>query len=132
VTAAGDLHQVAGNVERFLDDAVKRAVADLKRPILAQARRDTGGDLRLSRLGRARLGVQTKVTGTVNVIGTVTAGPRKMRGPWRWLNDGTRRRPQGRGQHPGTPAKGTWDRPAIKAIPQVERDIAARFNGLVN
>jgi len=130
VTAAGDLDAVAGNVERFCDDAVKRAVVDLKKAILIQARRDTGGDLRMSGIGTARLGIQTKVTG--NVVGTVSAGPRRMRGPWRWLNDGTRPRPQGRGRHPGTPAKGTWDRPALKAIPQVERDIAARFNALVN
>jgi hypothetical protein len=129
VAAASDLEAVADQLDQFPEQAVRHAVTELRSAILPRLRRDTGGDQRLSGMrSGARLDVTVETTGTG---GQVAAGPRRMRGPWRWLNDGTRPRAQGRGRHPGTPAKGTWDRPVAKALPDVEREVATLFDRTV-
>jgi hypothetical protein len=118
VTAAADLEVVAGNVERFPEQAVRGVVTGLRAAILTQTRRDTGGDLRLSgNRSRERLDVTTTVNGDRVVVGEVIPGPRRQLGPWRWLNDGTRPRAQGSGHHPGTRPKRTIDAAVNRAGP---------------
>ena len=129
MTAASDLEAVAAQLDQFPEQAVRHATAELRRAILPRLRRDTGGDQRLSGMrSGARLNVTAETTGSG---GQVAAGPRRMLGPWRWINDGTRARAQGRGRHPGTRAKGTWDQPVAKAVPDVERDVAAMFDQVI-
>lgn len=131
MTAGGDLAQIAAELEQLPGRAVRYAVAELRRPLAAQLRRDSGGDSRLSGLhGAGRMTVQTDVTGKgPAVIGTVSAGPPRQRGPWSWLNDGTRPRQQGAtGRHPGTPAKHTWSAVVDRTIPTVEQGMASLFD----
>lgn len=129
MSAASDLEAVAAQLDQFPEQAARHAVTELRRAILPRLRRDTGGDQRLSGMrSGARLNVTAETTGSG---GQVAAGPRRMLGPWRWINDGTRPRAQGRGRHPGTPAKGTWDRAAATAIPDIERDVADIFDRAV-
>lgn len=129
MTAATELQDVADKVARFPSDAVRHVVTELRRVIDAELRRDTGGDARMSGVGQTRLAVQTDIKGAV---GSVTAGPKRMRGPWRWLEDGTRPRQQGNGRHPGTTAKRTWSEPSELRIPQIERELGTRFESAIS
>lgn len=129
MSASDDIEAVAAKLDQFPEQAVRHAAVELRSAILPRLRRDTGGDQRLSGMrSGARLNVTAETTGQG---AQVAAGPRRMLGPWRWLNNGTRPRAQGRGQHPGTRAKGTWDQAAAKAIPDVERDVATLFDRTV-
>lgn len=132
MTAATDLEAVAGNVERFPAQAVRGVVTGLRAAIITQARRDTGGDLKLSGAHqRDRLDVTTEVNGGTVVVGEVIPGPRRQLGPWRWLNDGTRPRIQGSGRHPGTRPKHTIDLAVDRALPGLEREVADRFDEVI-
>lgn len=129
MTAAADLEVVAGNVERFPVQAVRHVTTGLRTAIVARARRDTGGDMRLSHdRRRERLDVTTIVAGEGVVTGEVIPGPRRAASRWRWLNDGTRPRTQGRGRHPGTRGKRTIDLAVDRALPELERDVANQFD----
>lgn len=123
--AATELRETADVIGRYPAQAVRHVVEGLGRAIDKQLRRDSGGDYRLSGArGKKRMKVETDVAGSV---GTVTAGPRRLLGPWRWLNDGTKPH----GAHPGTAAKRTFDAPAEKAIPQLELEISDQFTTLI-
>lgn len=126
MTAAGDLRDAADQLERYPADVVRRGVDMLRAAVGARLRVDTGGDQRLSGIGNARLTVSGKVTGSVFVEGRVTAGPRQLIGPWRWLNDGTRPH----GNHPGTRPLATFDRPVADTLPVIERDAVRVFDRL--
>lgn len=129
MSAASDLETVADQLDEFPEQAVRHAAVELRGAILPRLRRDTGGDQRLSGMRS-----QTRLDVVVDIAATdarVTAGPRRMSSAWRWINDGTRPRAQGRGRHPGTRAKGTWDQPVAKAIPDIERDIGNLFDRAV-
>lgn len=129
MTAAADLDQVAGNVERFPDQAVRHVVTGLRAAIVARARRDTGGDMRLSHdRRRIQLDVTTNIAGQGHVQGEVIPGPRRAVSRWRWLNDGTRPRAQGSGRHPGTRGLRTIDAAVDRALPDLERDVATQFD----
>lgn len=129
VTAAGDLTQIAGELEQYPERAVRYAVEALRRPLATEQRRDTGGDNRLSGVGSTRMSIKTDVIGRgASVFGTVQWWPRRMRGPGRWLDDGTRPRIQGNGRHPGTPAKRTWSGPLERTLPVVETTLGAMFD----
>lgn len=131
MSASRDIDQVADAVGRFPETAVRHAVDRFRTAIQPRLKRDTGGDNRLSGIGNARLNVSTKVAGSVLVEGTVTAGPKKMRGPWRWLDDGTRPRSTATGQHPGTDPKHTWSDPVQRAMPDVQSGIARDFEAVI-
>jgi hypothetical protein len=132
VTAGGDLAQVAAELEQLPERAVRYAVEALRRPLAAEQRRDTGGDNRLSGVGGTRVSIRTEIVGRGgSVLGTVEWWPRRMRGPGRWLDDGTRPRVQGAGRHPGTPAKRTWTGPLDRTVPTVEQGMAALFEGAI-
>ena len=130
MTAAADLEVVAGNVERFPAQAVRHVVTGLRTAIVARARRDTGGDMRLSHDRRqVRLDVTTSVDGGPRLVaGEVIPGPRDAVSRWRWLNDGTRPRVQGAGRHPGTRGKRTIAAAVDRAAPDLERDVAHQFD----
>ena len=129
MTAAGDLTQIAGALEQYPGRAVRYAVEAVRRPIATELRRDTGGDSRLSGVSQTRLTVKVDVVGQgAAVFGSVSAAPRKLIGPWRWLDAGTRPRAQGAGRHPGTPAKRTWSEPVGRTLPVVEQHVAAMFD----
>lgn len=104
-------------------DLVVRTVAAAVRPRLVA---DTGGDRVLSGAG-GRLSVVTSVDrgARFKVAGRVAAGPNRLRGQWRWLNDGVRPHPNS--DHPGTPARSTWDQPVSVAVPQALAAVDARF-----
>lgn len=130
MTAAADLEVVAGNVERLPTESVRHVVTGLRQAIVARARRDTGGDMRLSHDRRnERLDITTAVGGGDRVAhGQVIPGPTRAVSRWRWLNDGTRPRVQGSGRHPGTRGKRTIDAAVDRALPDLERDVAHQFD----
>lgn len=129
MTAAADLEVVAGNVERFPVQAVRHVTTGLRQAILTRARRDTGGDMRLSHDRRnERLAVDTSIDGDRITVGEVIPGPKRAVSRWRWINDGTRPRVQGSGRHPGTKGKHTIDLAVDRALPDLERDVATQFD----
>lgn len=127
MTAAADLREAAGQLARFPEQVVRHAVDELAKAVERQLRTDTGGDNRLSGVrGKRKLQVERKVTafGTGFAEGSVAAGPRRMLGPWRWLNDGT-------GEPGPTRAKGTFDGAVQRSLPAVELQIANQFDTLI-
>lgn len=79
-----------------LEDAPRRIAKDaavvMSKAILDQARRDSGGDLRLSGVPSSRLGLKTTLSGgTPIAIAQIEANPKRARGPWSWLESGTSR-----------------------------------------
>lgn len=70
-------------------DAVAAAADVYKDSVLTQARRDSGGDLRLSRWGRrgVKLGAGYDVDGSVKASAKMTARPQ---GPWKVLEYGAK------------------------------------------
>ena len=100
-------------------------VDGFRKQIRPQLKTDTGGDNRLSGIGNAKLSVTGRVKGLGRVTGTVTASPRKLAGPWRWLEDGTRPHytHNGTRRHPGTAGKRTWTKPVDKAYRSLESDV---------
>lgn len=104
----GELRKAAKKVRSLPNQMVRAGADHLKKPVAARLKSDTGGDSRLSGIGNARLRVATSARGNERAKGFVRIIPP---GPGSWLNDGTRPRPQGRGRHPGTPAKRTFDDP---------------------
>lgn len=124
MAAADELAQDARRVAEFPRDAVARAVRSFAEALRPRVAADTGGDNRLSGLRDGDdLRVNTRVDGYTIVEGLVSAGPRGMRGPWRWLDDGTRPRDQGAGRHPGTPARNTFSDPVEQTMPVVITDM---------
>lgn len=126
------------------DEAVELATRELRTAALAQLKRDTGGDRKLSGLRNGRpLTVRVTKRGRELVEGRIMAGPKSQRAPWFWLEEGTRAGPRGRpfgrgtnpntrradrGNHPGTPAKGTWTKAFESTAPRVQSDIQALFD----
>lgn len=128
---------IAGAANR---KAVSAAALVTKRTMLGYARRDTGGDLRLSRWGRAtapgqrkgiKLGAGYDVRGYERATALLRARPN---GPWRVLNDGAPPHDIGRKKrskakalylgndkfaarvkHPGRRPRGTWDEGGLLA-----------------
>lgn len=127
---ADELRTAAKRV-RTLPNQMVRAGADvLKKPIRDSFKRDLGGDSRMSGIGNARISVATSARGKERATGFVRMKPA---GPASWLNDGTRPRRQGRGFHPGTKAKHTFDEPVdrniVEALREMERLFARSLRG---
>jgi hypothetical protein len=126
MTAAADLRAVKQAIAAMPKEMVRAGAKQLRKPLLDAFTRDTGGDRRLSGLRNSgRITVSTSVRGTDTVKGRVYAGPPTMRGPAGWLDRGTKRRRQGKGWHPGTPAKGTWTNTADKEADAAMRAMVA-------
>lgn len=131
----------------FTSQGAKR-IAKAARTSMA---RDTGGDRRLSGLGRSAKPLRVRVInrdGREFSESRVMAGPRELRAAWFWLEEGTeagarrirgtsrRYRPGGGTQtfqHPGTPAKQTWTkavRPILDDLPdEFEREYRRAVRG---
>lgn len=137
MAASAGLKQVEQRLAGFPADAVKQAVKTISTPALARLRKDTGGDRRLSGLKNGKqLTIKTKVVGTTIAEGVVLAGPKRLLGPWSWLEDGTKAGSR-RGRygspyrHPGTRAKRTWSDPVDDAQRQVLADIQNQFRTVI-
>jgi len=131
MTAAAELDRSADEVARYPEQGHGLSGRLLRQAVDRRLKVDTGGDRRLSGIGNARLSTRSTVTGTVFVEARVAAGPRRLVGPWRWLNDGVRPWTTSAGNvHPGTPAKRTFDDPVDRTLPTVEHELALTFDRL--
>lgn len=125
---ANELHQAAKKVRSLPNQMVRAGATVLKKPIVDAYRRDSGGDLKLSGLRNSgKFTVNTSVRGAAAAKGRVFMGG-KMAGPAKWLNEGTRRRRQGSGTHPGTRGKGTFDTAASAHLRDAEREMSRLFD----
>lgn len=128
------LRDIAKRAETFPRKFVKDAVADIRKEQTKTLKADTGGDMGLSGIGNARLSIKTSVKGDTIVTGEVSAG--KPRGPWTWLESGTRPHVVGgryRGaRHPGTRGKRTWSRSAPKALDNAAKDARKEIRTIVH
>lgn len=137
MSASAGLKLVEQRLAGFPADAVRQAVKTIGDPALRRLRKDTGGDRKLSGLKNAKpLTIKTKVVGTTIAEGVVLAGPKRLLGPWSWLEDGTKAGNR-RGRygsvyrHPGTRAKRTWSDPVDDAARQVMADIQNQFRATI-
>lgn len=112
------MKQIAKNAESFPRKFVTAAVSDIRKDQTKTLKKDIGGDMGMSGIGNARLTFKSTVKGDSIVTGEVSVG--KPRGPWTWLEEGTRPHIAGgryRGaRHPGTRAKRTWSRALPKSV----------------
>ena len=120
-----ELHTAAKKIRSLPNQMVRAGADHLKKPLRESFKRDTGGDSRMSGIGNARISVATSARGSSNAKGFVKMRPA---GPASWLNYGTRPRRQGRGFHPGTRPKGTFDEPVNREINQALREMERLFN----
>lgn len=128
MTATDDLRALKLTISKLPKEMVRAGAKQLRKPLLDAAARDSGGDRRLSGVRNSgRLNVSTSVRGKDTVKGRVYAGPPAMRGPWSWLDQGTKRRRQGSGWHPGTKGKGTWSDTADKEAEAAMRAMVAEW-----
>lgn len=135
--AADSLGRVGKNLRTLPGEGVQYATSTLRRAVHESMQRDTGGDRRLSGVGRRGRPLTVKITkrelGNL-VEGRVMAGPPNQRAQWFWMEEGTdpgdrrvrfgSRRHRGRPTsyyHPGTPAKQTWSDPVGRVMPSVEQ-----------
>jgi hypothetical protein len=126
--SAAAMRKRSARLRQLPSEGVTAAAATVRKAVIAQARADTGGDLRLSGLKRGQaFTVTVKKTGSNIVTAEMKAGPPRQRAPWFWLNEGTRPH----GGHPGTPKKSTWDKPVDKVRPDIIKDMEARFKTAV-
>jgi hypothetical protein len=150
---AGDLTRRAQKIERAIDtgtrDIVRQAAQEAKDAQLEALRRDAGGDLRLSRVGRrgAAIGArydlrgqgrttsaEVKATGPVPLL----ANPSK---PHRIPRQGGRRRRgvivipgvgvRAYANHPGTRGKDSWNKGRERAEPRVRTVIGRKTDEVV-
>lgn len=132
MTVGGELRTLARQVSQLPIEMVRAGAKELRKPLLDSITRDSGGDRQLSGLRNSgRFNVSTSVRGKTTVTGRVYAGPPGMRGPWDWVNSGTRRRRQGRGTHPGTRGKRTWDRVVDNEAHRVMQAMVAEWDKTV-
>lgn len=122
--AAAGMRKVAKKAKTFPRLFVDKAATDIRKAATKSLKGDTG-DGRMSGVGNAQLKVVRKVKDQgVVVIGQVRAGG--ARGPWFWLEEGTRpHRAGGRfkgARHPGTRAKRTWSRPLPPAMNKARQE----------
>lgn len=151
MTAIGD----RADALQSLHDTLKRQGMALRRDLLASVKRDAGSDRALSGIGnKPKLGVrlrteQGKRTSTVSL----QPSPKAARGPWSWMDQGTRpgmrrsrkrfdadgaaisrRQAQVSGlgggvyYHKGTSGKSTWFGTTEPFLRRHEQEMARRFD----
>ena len=133
-SAGAGLRQLARRAEAFPRKFVKSAVSDLRKEQTKKLKMDTGGDAAMSGIGNAKLKIKTSVKGDTTVTGSVSAG--KPRGPWTWLEEGTKPHSAGgkfRGaRHPGTkPGKRTWSRSVPRMMDGVVKKARDELRAIV-
>lgn len=126
---AGELVATAKKVRTLPNQMARAGTKAISGPVRDAYKRDTGGDGKLSGLrGMPAFKAPTSVRGTFAVRGTVKVKPA---GPGVWLNTGTKPRPQGRGMHPGTSGKRTFDRAVDQSLPEAQRVMERLFDDAV-
>lgn len=142
----------ADKVRQFQHDELKRHGNTLRKALISSAKKATGGDRRLSGLGHTPLlGVTLRtVRGGKSTTVTLKPSPKQAKGPWTWIQDGTRPGPrsmrrsvrvrrggsQGRTttsakyHHPGTSGSNAWFGPVDKELPRIRADIRHRFDAI--
>lgn len=131
--AGAVLRDIAKRAESFPRKFVKQAVADIRKGQTKTLKADTGGDGGLSGIGGAKLRIKTSVKGDTIVTGVVEAG--SPRGPWTWLESGTKPHIAGgryRGaRHPGTRGKRTWSRAATPGLAKAAKTASREVTTIV-
>jgi hypothetical protein len=125
---ASDLRDLSTSLRTVGEDWVRSAAAEVRTVVLAAARSDLGGDLKMSGAG-INLNAKVRVFGGGAVTtGVVSAQPL---GPWRWITEGTPVGGGNRRQGGNSPARGTWPKGVDRAIPQVLSDMDRRWAKVV-
>lgn len=122
---ADELRKAAKKVRSLPNQMVRAGADHLKKPIGVSYKAALGGDSRMSGIGNARIGVATSARGVEQAKGFVRMRPA---GPADWVNSGTRPRRQGRGMHPGTPAKHAFDQPVDREAENALRAMEKVFD----
>lgn len=147
--AADRLGRIERNFKSLPEQGVRTSVQQVRPVVIRELRTDAGPDQKLSGIhhGVAQtvdVKVQAAAGGTY-AQASVKAGPQRQRAPWFWMNDGTKPgqrkqrrtratgqlRARGGGNHPGTPAKHTWDRAAAQFVPKVRQTFEQLFSKAV-
>lgn len=122
---ADELRTAAKKVRSLPNQMVRAGAKSVADPLNAAYTRAAGGDGRLSGVpGMAAFKANTSVRGNAVAKGRVGMLPA---GPAKWINSGTKPRRQGRGTHPGTRGKGTFDRTTDAALPEAMREMERLF-----
>ena len=152
---AADYRALAKRVATLPERVVRAGAEEMNRAIIAELRADTGGDQALSGMSKGRRGRRTKLATTTTVTSGISiasaiikASPRRARGIWAIIDEGTDERIVGRrrgggGKHmhiPGegwrtgpwsagrSPAKHTWSDGVRRGTGPAERAMAAVFD----
>lgn len=121
------LDNLAKRLQTFPEQWARESVKRLQTAVKPSLARATGGDNKLSGVG-AKLNTTSSVeTGANTTIATFAAGPKRNRGPWTWLERGTRNRPQGG----SSPARRTWSQSIEPELERIKQDAAKRFHDAV-
>ena len=127
------LREIAKKAKTFPRQYVDQTVKDIRKAVTKSLKTDTG-DGRMSGAGNARLTIKATVKGDSIVTGDVSAGG--ARGPWTWLEEGTKPHIVGGwykgAHHPGTRAKRTWSRAVGPALDRATKDAAKRLKLIVH
>lgn len=122
---ADELRKAAKKVRSLPNQMVRAGVKQISGPLDTEYRHAAGGDGRLSGVPNMRpFKARSSVRGKAVAKGRVSMTPA---GPAKWINDGTRPRPQGSGQHPGTRGKQTFDRTVDAKLDQALREMEKVF-----
>jgi hypothetical protein len=121
--AAANYRALARRVATLPERVVRAGAEAMNRQIIAELKADTGGDQALSGMGKGRRGRKTKLATTTTVTGGVRiataiikASPRRARGQWAIIEEGTGERISGRkrgggGLHMHIPGEGWFTGP---------------------
>jgi hypothetical protein len=149
-SAADGFSRRAKALENFHHDALKKHGANLRRKLLQSAKDATGGDRALSGLGSTpKLGITLRTAkGNATSSVTLKPSPKAARGPWVWMDQGTRpgmrakrrsarvgrsRRDSqvtgfGSYRHPGTKGKNAWFGVTDRELPLIAKELQRRFD----
>ena len=147
-SASDGLRRRSEALKDFQHDALKKHGANMKRKLVASAASATGGDRRLSGLGpKPILGVTLRTEkGSKTSTVTLVPSPKAARGPWVWIQDGTRpgmrRRSRRAGvsrrnsqitgsgsyYHPGTSGSNAWFGVTDAELPKIAAELRRQFN----
>lgn len=152
MVASDGLNARAEAVRQFHHDELKKHGAALRKKLIRSAKDATGGDRKLSGLGnKPVLGVRLRTErGGRSTTVTLTPSPKAAKGPWSWIQDGTRsgrraRRVSARNGHsrtqatlnarysylhPGTAGSNAWFGPVDSQMPKIRAELRSAFNAL--
>jgi hypothetical protein len=117
-SAAANYRALARRVATLPERVVRAGAEAMNREIIAELKADTGGDQALSGFGRSRRGRKTKLATTTTISGgralasaVIKASPKRARGMWTIIEEGTGERISGRkrgggGLHMEIPGEG--------------------------